>query len=71
MVASAQKMHAGLFSGVNLEILLRGFQNNCNYQGRFMDLWKEKLFSVIDLWRRGSGQHNPPEVIGTYFKEQK
>ena len=49
LVASAQKMHAGLFSGATLEILLRGFQKNYNYQGRFGDLRKEELISVVDL----------------------
>ena len=36
-------------AGVILEMLLSGFQNNCNYQGKFSNLWKEELSSVVSL----------------------
>ena len=38
-----------LLSGVTLAILVSGFQNKYNYQGRFRDLQKEELISVVDF----------------------
>ena len=50
-------------AGAILEMLLSGFQNNCSCHSKFSDLWKEELISVVSLWSRGSGGHDPPETI--------
>ena len=49
-------------AGAILEMLLSGFQNNCSYQGKFSDLWKEELISVVSLWSRGLGDMIPQKL---------
>ena len=50
-----------IFRG-NSRNFVEGFQNNWDYQGRFRDLWKEELISVVDLWSRESGQCSPQKL---------